>query len=78
MTIFIIWPHDIDADFREHYALFVGEKIQDDPRSNGKSYVVGSSVITEHDMKELSAIFPDVVFTKTPPTWNEAKDDAGI
>lgn len=69
MSIYISWPVEIDAAFRPAYAEVVQELIQDDPRTNGAVFLVGSSRINQGHINTLLAAFPAAEFNSEQPEW---------
>jgi len=69
MTVFIVWPHEIDADFREAYFSVVNEYVQESPQDNGTHFLIGSGRVTQEHIEHLSVLFPVVEFLDESPNW---------
>lgn len=71
MTIYVVWPKAIDADFRAFYPTVAtgGETIQEQPFENATHFMVGTTRLGSQGVMALVAEFgDDVTFPEGYPS----------
>lgn len=76
MTTYILIPCAAMSAFRPRYLEITGETVQDDPPTDGVSFLIGSSRVTPGQADILTAEFPEIsVFPNAPPPFVPLEDN---